>query len=71
VDSLSALAATAIRRRGVGAEPKTEVQALRAFAAAALERLDEARASGRRARRPKGERKGRKKGARRREDSGL
>jgi hypothetical protein len=70
-DSLAALAATAISRRGVGTEPKTEVEALRAFAAAALEALEEARASRRRARGPKGERKRRKKAGRKHEDSGL
>jgi hypothetical protein len=71
VDSLAALAATAIRRRDVGSEPKTEVEALRAFAAAVLERLEEARASGRRARGRKSRRERGRKAGRRHEDPEL
>jgi hypothetical protein len=51
LDSLAVLAATAKRRRGVGSESKTEVEALRAFAAGAIEELEEARASDARTRR--------------------
>jgi hypothetical protein len=45
VDSLGALAATVIRRRGVGADSQSEVDALRAFAAAAIGELEDARAA--------------------------
>jgi hypothetical protein len=51
IDSLGVLAATAKRRRGVGSDSKTEVEALRAFAAAAIEELEEARESNARTRR--------------------
>jgi hypothetical protein len=68
-DSLAALAATAIRRRGIGGESATEVEALRAFAAAAVDQLEEARASAVRARRRL--RKRRKKSSRRPEDAEL
>jgi hypothetical protein len=44
-DSLAALAATAVRRRGVGADSQTEVEALRSFAAAALDELEDARSA--------------------------
>jgi hypothetical protein len=44
-DSLAGLAATVIRRRGVGADSQTEVDALRGFAAAAIEELEDARAA--------------------------
>jgi Sulfotransferase family len=42
-DSLAALAATAMRRRGVGSHLKTELEALRALAAAAIDRRDSMR----------------------------